>query len=235
MPGPTPRSAHQRAAEKRASVYMPVGNLPCRTPGVACEPRPALRRTRSAAGWFGAAAGIALGSLAPLPALGQALGQAPPSRFISEVKIGALVHDVPYMWSGFNKEPYAVDLNVEILFSPLATFWGGTISPALGATINFNGDTSRIYLDARWQKECENNLFYAFGLGLALHNGETFSFDSEAKQLGRRVLFHPNAEVGYRLDPHQSVSIYFEHISNASTASKNQGMDTLGVRYGFRF
>jgi hypothetical protein len=29
--------------------------------------------------------------------------------------------------------------------------------------------------------------------------------------------------------------VYFEHISNASTAAKNQGLDTLGIRLGHRF
>ena len=32
-----------------------------------------------------------------------------------------------------------------------------------------------------------------------------------------------------------SLSLFFEHISNASTAPKNQGLDTLGIRYGYRF
>ncbi len=155
--------------------------------------------------------------------------------FISEVKIGAQVHDVPYLWSGFHKEPYAVDLNLEVQFSPSLYFWGGRLFPALGTTINFDGHTSKAYLDARWQRECENNFFYALGLGIAIHNGETFTTAPDFKQLGRRVLFHPNVELGYRLDEHQSLSLFFEHISNAGTADKNQGLDTLGVRYGYRF
>jgi hypothetical protein len=156
--------------------------------------------------------------------------------FISEVKIGAQLHDTPYMWSGFNVEPYTVDLNMEVLFGPGVRFWGGTLRPALGATINFNGDTSKAYLDARWEKDfAYRNMFLGLGLGIAVHNGETFTPDPNLKELGRRVLFHPNVEIGQRLDEHSSISIYFEHISNASTADKNQGLDTLGIRYGYRF
>src|SRR5262245_22546088 len=70
---------------------------------------------------------------------------------IYDVKIGAQVHDVPYLWSGFNKEPYSVDLNLEVMFSPSVRLVGGDIRPALGATINFEGYTSKAYLDARWQ------------------------------------------------------------------------------------
>jgi lipid A 3-O-deacylase len=172
-----------------------------------------------------------LSAFLALPAVAQE--RAP--GFISEVKIGAQVHDVPYLWSGFHKEPYAIDLNLEVQFSPSIHFWGGRLFPALGATINFDGHTSKAYLDARWQRECDYNLFYALGIGIAVHDGETFTTAPDFKQLGRRVLFHDSVEIGYRFDYHRSVSVYFEHISNASTAEKNQGLDTLGIRYGHRF
>lgn len=156
---------------------------------------------------------------------------------IHELKIGALAHDVPYMWSGFNKEPYSVDLNFEVIFGPSVTFLGGTIRPALGATINFEGYTSKAYLDARWQWELSSATFLAIGIGIAVHNGndESFVYAPDEKLLGRRVLFHPHFEFGYRLNDHNSLSIFFEHISNADTAAKNQGLDTLGIRYGYRF
>jgi hypothetical protein len=160
-----------------------------------------------------------------------------PSGLIHDVKIGAQLHDVPYMWSGFHKEPYNVDLNLEVMFGLSLAIMGGTLRPALGATINFAGYTSKAYLDARWQLECCWGAFFALGLGVAIHNGsvENYIVDPDNKQLGRRVLFHPNVEWGYRLSDHNSLSLFFEHISNASTARKNQGLDTLGIRYGYRF
>jgi lipid A 3-O-deacylase len=159
------------------------------------------------------------------------------SGWIYDVKVGAQVHDVPYMWSGFNKEPYSVDLNFEVSFSPLVYFWGGFLRPAVGATINFAGYTSKAYIDARWQREFENNTFFALGLGVAIHDGndESYVYDPNHKLLGRRVLFHPHFEWGYRFDTRNSLSVFFEHISNADTATKNQGLDTLGIRYGYRF
>jgi lipid A 3-O-deacylase len=159
------------------------------------------------------------------------------SGWIYDVKIGAQVHDVPYMWSGFNKEPYSVDLNLEVSFSPLFSVWGWSLRPAIGATINFAGYTSKAYIDARWQREFAYNTFFALGLGVAIHNGndESFVFDPNNKLLGRRVLFHPHLEWGYRMSEHTSLSIFFEHISNADTAVKNQGLDTIGIRYGYRF
>jgi lipid A 3-O-deacylase len=156
--------------------------------------------------------------------------------FIHEIKVGAQAHDIPYMWSGFHKEPYSVDLNLEAQFSAHVVLWRGAIRPMIGTTINFDGNTSKAYAGARWQWERpSSNMFFALGLAVAVHNGETFSSDPEDKQLGRRVLFHDSIELGYRFDAHRSVSLFYEHISNASTADKNQGLDTLGVRYGYRF
>jgi hypothetical protein len=59
--------------------------------------------------------------------------------------------------------------------------------------------------------------------------------DWDRKALGSRVLFHIPVEIGYRLDEHNSLSAYFEHMSNAYTVDPNEGMDRLGVRYGYRF
>jgi lipid A 3-O-deacylase len=48
--------------------------------------------------------------------------------------------------------------------------------------------------------------------------------------LGARVRFHIPLEVGVRLDARQSLSVYFEHTSNAGTTRYNEGMDGIGIR-----
>jgi hypothetical protein len=55
------------------------------------------------------------------------------------------------------------------------------------------------------------------------------------KALGSRVLFHIPVEIGLRFDDHNSLSVYFEHTSNGYTQDFNEGLDRLGVRYGYRF
>ena len=42
------------------------------------------------------------------------------------------------------------------------------------------------------------------------------------------MLFHPTFEWGYRLSESSSLSIFYEHISNANTAAKNEGLDSWG-------
>jgi len=53
--------------------------------------------------------------------------------------------------------------------------------------------------------------------------------------LGAHVLFHIPFEIGLRLSERRSLSIYFEHMSNGYTRSSNEGLDGIGIRYGYRF
>jgi lipid A 3-O-deacylase len=153
----------------------------------------------------------------------------------SEVKIGILDHDVPDLWSGFRREEESADINLEALLSPSVMFFGGTIRPAIGASVNTSGQTSHAYLDARWQYETPAGIFFGLGLGGAIHNGELDDHDPDRKALGSRLLFHIPIEVGYRFDEHNSVSMYFEHTSNGYTQDFNEGLDRLGIRYGYHF
>jgi hypothetical protein len=182
--------------------------------------------------WAGAALGLALAaSTAPraeppdLPAL----------LAVSELKLGALEHDTPGLWSGFSRERAAADLNVELLFTPWARTFGGYLRPALGTTLNFNGDTSKAYADLRWEIEGAWGLFFALGVGATIHDGHLDPDSPDHKALGAPVLFHPSAELGYRLDNGFSVSVFADHMSNAFTRRYNEGMDTVGLRLGRRF
>ena len=49
------------------------------------------------------------------------------------------------------------------------------------------------------------------------------------------MLFHIPIELGYRFDARNSISVYFEHVSNWDLADANEGLDAIGLRYGRRF
>jgi lipid A 3-O-deacylase len=159
----------------------------------------------------------------------------PLAGFISEVKVGALWHDPGDLWSGFRRESESVDINLEVLLSPRLPLRLGYLSPAVGASINTDGGTSKAYVDARWQVEAPSGIFFGLGLGAAIHDGEIDPVDPTKKALGSRVLFHIPAEIGWRWDGRNSISVYFEHISNGYTRDSNEGLDSLGARYGYRF
>lgn len=155
---------------------------------------------------------------------------------VYELKAGVLAHDVPDLWSGFQAERSAADINIEAVLAPSVTVLGGQIRPAIGATINTKGDTSHAYVDARWQWDTALGVFFAIGVGVAIHDGETGPAGGfNHKWLGSRVLVHVPFEIGYHLDTHNSLSVYFEHTSNAYTQTYNEGLDRIGVRYGYKF
>ncbi|MDZ4843481.1 MAG: acyloxyacyl hydrolase [Hyphomicrobium aestuarii] len=155
---------------------------------------------------------------------------------IHQLTVGALYHDMPDLWSGFQREPTSVDINVEAQLSPsMPTFFGGTLRPAIGANINTAGATSNIYADARITYDLPHRWFFATGLGLAIHDGNTDRRDPERKALGSRALFHIPIEAGLRIGTHNSVSVYFEHTSNGYTQTFNEGFDRFGLRAGTRY
>lgn len=170
---------------------------------------------------------LAFRAFSPVPATAGGL-------WLAEIKVGGLAHDVPALWSGFQREPDSVDVNVEVMFAPHIPLLVGGIYPAIGASISTSGATSHIYADARWQVETPVGLFFAIGLGIAVHDGELEPVLADRKALGSRALFHIPAEVGLRLGDN-SLSVYFEHVSNGEFADFNEGLDRLGVRYGYRF
>jgi lipid A 3-O-deacylase len=174
--------------------------------------------------------------LAAVFAIGAANG-ASAEDMLYALKIGALAHDVPGLWSGFQVEHDAVDINIEAQFAAAWALPWGAIRPVIGGSINTRGDTSDGYIDARWQGDYPSGLFFGIGLGAAVHDGEIGGpgSDPDKKWLGSRVLFHIPMEVGYHLDEHNDVSVYFEHMSNAYTEKYNEGMDRIGLRYGYRF
>ena len=170
-------------------------------------------------------------TLGGIAAPGSAEGGSP---FIYEAKFGVLAHDVPDLWSGFSLER-GIGINAEIQFAPSLPFLWGDIRPAIGGTVNTSRHTSQAYAGARWQLETSSGIYVGLGLGAAIHDGRLGPDAIDRKALGARVLFHIPAEIGYRFDQQHSLSVYFEHISNGYTARFNEGLDNLGLRYGYRF
>jgi len=150
-------------------------------------------------------------------------------------RLGLLAHDVGRLWS-YTRSEGGADVNAEMVFrKPSFTLWGGTILSNVGFSINSQGDTSKIYGGVLWEFLFSNGFFFNIGTGLAFHNGQLESDDSNKKQLGSRILFREPIEFGFTFFERHRISILFDHISNADLAEPNEGLDTLGVRYGYQF
>ncbi len=171
---------------------------------------------------------------------------------ISEVRGGVLVHDVWRDNQSKTAEANTVDINGEVLSVPLTMatsdtpFLQSILAPRahLGFSANTAGWTNNGYTGLTWEWGLPANFFFDFAFGFDLHDGQlkasqtsTGAYETDGRpNLGSRVLFREAIDIGYRFDQVNSLSTYFAHISNAGwLASQNDGMNFVGVRYGFRF
>ncbi len=163
---------------------------------------------------------------------------------ISELRVGVLAHDVvfPSFRHVIAPNPFrrhferGVNLNGEIAFvSPGFLHAIGSPRPRLGGSLNTDGYTSNAYVDLDWRYQFAAGPFFEGFLGVAVHDGRLRDANPEFVELGTRFLFHIGLEAGFRVYRRHGLSLFWEHMSNGALASKNQGMDTTGIRYGYRF
>ena len=170
---------------------------------------------------------------------------------LSEVRVGALMHDVgPFSSS---KES-GIDSNLEFLFtSPdlLDVIWSPR--PMLGISFNSKGDTSQAYMGLEWEKKFWGEWFASFSFGGMVHDGHLVGeLDGRTgeKSLGCRMLFREAIDFGYRFGGKHAVMLHLDHSSNASLCKKNttdgsatgrhtvtinEGLEAIGIRYGYSF
>ncbi len=151
----------------------------------------------------------------------------------SEVRGGVLAHDFgPFS----HRKEEGVDINAEVLFtSPnfMDIIWSPR--PTLGGSFNASGDTSQGYLGLTWEWDFLEQGFVSFFLGGAIHNGEKNANTPGKKDLGCRVLFREGIDLGWRFAGNHALMVHFDHISNAKLCDENEGLESLGLRYGYRF
>jgi len=164
-------------------------------------------------------------------------GPARADGWVDELKAGVLAHDV------LDHKESGVDFNGEVLFtSPGFMSWILAPRPHLGFSVNSDGNTDQVYAGLTWTLIgshallLENDrLFLNYGFGGSVDDGDLDVKRTDEKELGSRVLFRLSAEAGYTFVPHNSLSLYFDHESNAGLSAHNEGMNAAGLRYGYRF
>lgn len=180
--------------------------------------------------------------------------------WVSEAKVGLLTHDSYTFDDHFleiwkNRKEPGMDINFEVLMNGPQWFeYVGTPRFQLGGDISTSGATNYAYTGLQWQHDFHSGLFVAGFFGLAIHDGTTDISQKDPngnitpatterfqnrKRLGSRVLFHLGPEVGYAFDEHNSLSLMWAHLSNghilADKDAPNQGIDNIGLRYGYKF
>jgi len=170
---------------------------------------------------------------------------ASPRSIVSEIRAGVLAHGLPILGP---QHEHGADINTALVFvSPVseeavsgvapAARWLLRPRPEVGATGNLNGYTSQVYLGFDWTAPAIRNvirsqdrLLFDFGFGGAINNDRTVASVVNRARLGSNLLFHPNLQIGYGINPHYVVALYYEHSSNAHLAKVNEGLNNIGFR-----
>ena len=164
--------------------------------------------------------------------------------WFSEVRSGVIKHAVSLI--GNEPKETGIDGNLEILFhSPdwLKFLWSPR--PHIGTSFNTSSNnTDVVYGGITWESKFWKSLFFNFSFGVAVHNGELEydakvvfpSYAGRRREMGCRALFRESFELGWIFAKRHGVSAMWSHYSHGGICGgQNEGLDNLGVRYGYRF
>jgi hypothetical protein len=161
---------------------------------------------------------------------------APAQAAAQEVFVGVLAHDVhlPLDLSG-RENGLELEVGYRGRIAGLG-FLGGPSFYVRGA-LAASGGTDFVSAGLSWH--LGSGRFYVQpALGLAVQTGRMPVFDASGTRtdLGSRLVFEPEAAIGYRIAPRLSVEAALVHRSHAGlfNSHQNPGMDSLGLRLNFR-
>jgi hypothetical protein len=184
---------------------------------------------------------------------GAALAQPNGPRIHAGEGIGGLLSEIrgAVLWHDPTAKESSPALNGELLFaSPVPARLTAGIDPLyrwvleprphIGFTANLEGKTSKGYAGLTWTAMLAQDVLRPGDgirldllFGGSINDGKHDARLSDRKDLGGNLLFHIGAEIGYQVNRAVSVSLFIDHDSNAGTARRNQGLNSLGLRLGY--
>jgi lipid A 3-O-deacylase len=185
---------------------------------------------------------VALALLAAFSGAAPAAAQPYLLGFVDEVRSGFFLHDA----LRDSDESHSVDLALELLVAPLWRVESGSAfvdflanpRPMLGGFLNTDGHADHAYAGLDWRYEHAGGFFLDLTFGAAIHSGrlEQDRFVRRRQNsLGTRWLFRESLDLGWRVGERHYLSLGYAHMSNAGLDDDNDGMDFVGLRYGYRF
>jgi len=145
------------------------------------------------------------------------------------IKGGFLAHSTGPVSSGRES---GTDIHAELLFKEkfLSAY------PSIGVDINLQGGTSFLYTGLSWEDKFFKHIHLGAFFGFAIHNGELDINNSQYRQFGTRFLFREALDIGVYLKKDLSLSLMYDHYSNAGLdGQRNQGNDNIGLRFSYFF
>ncbi|HEY0626952.1 MAG TPA: acyloxyacyl hydrolase [Allosphingosinicella sp.] len=172
--------------------------------------------------------------LLALAAAATFLGLSSPA-FASEIFGGLLVHDVdtPITRSGIER---GLDVQLGWRGDRIeALGFIGRPSPYVFGSVNTEGGVNFAAAGISWK--IGGRAYFRPGIGLAIHDGpgEVVPGDNRI-DFGSRILFEPEAAIGYQVNDRLSVEAAWVHLSHAQLfGGQNPGMDSIGLRVNYGF
>jgi lipid A 3-O-deacylase len=168
---------------------------------------------------------------------------------VDEIHVGVMAHNICVTdCKNANKED-GVNVEFQVSFdAPGWLDWAGSPQPYAIASLNTAGDTSYAGVGLEWRWDFADGWALEPGFGYIVHNGEldnpfpngspeSAAFAEEHVLLGSEDLFRTSLALTRDLPGPWEVQVLFEHMSHGQILGegRNQGLDEIGVRLGYRF
>ncbi|MGE0830578.1 MAG: acyloxyacyl hydrolase [Hyphomonadaceae bacterium] len=168
---------------------------------------------------------------------------------VSEVHVGVMAHNIRVIDDKNADKEDGPAIELEANFdSPGFLHWAGRPEPYIVASVNVAGETSFAGVGLEWRWEFADGWALQPGLGYVIHDGElenpypngspeAADFAAEHVLLGSRDLFRTSLGLSREFGEHWSGQVFYSHLSHGQILGegRNQGMDQIGLRIGYRF
>lgn len=185
-----------------------------------------------------------------LAALGALIANAPEAQAgVDQVHLGVMAHNVCVTDCKNADKEDGPNIELQLSFdSPGWLHWAGRPQPFVMASVNTAGDTSFGGVGLEWRWDFAEGWAIEPGVGYVVHDGatdlpfpagspEAAAFTEENVLLGSEDLFRTSIGLTRDLPGPWEVQVLFEHLSHGQIVGegRNQGMDEIGIRLGYRF
>lgn len=190
------------------------------------------------------------GAAAGLAVCGAAMMLAPQARAgVDEVHAGVMQHNICVTNCKNADKEDGPNVELQLSFdSPGFLNWAGSPQPYIVASFNTGGDTSFAGFGLEWRWNFAENWALQPGVGYVVHDGELenpypgggpdgVAFAAEHVLYGSRDLFRTSLGLTYDVEGPYEAQLLYEHLSHGQILGegRNQGLDQIGVRIGYRF
>jgi len=189
------------------------------------------------------------GKTAGLIALGGALAAPGQVQALESVHVGVMAHNICVTDCKNAGKEQGPNVEIQANWGSLDFLsWAGSPHPYAVVSINASSDTSFGGVGLEWSFPVSEHWSIEPGFGYVIHDGETnlpyasgtpeaAAFTENHVLLGSRDLFRTSLGITRDFDGPWEAQVFFSHLSHGQILGngRNQGMDQLGVRFGYRF